>query len=529
MFNFGGYGLKNNCKEVGMEKKKVFACLGFEAGLALLYLFFWNIGIKQFIPEQDFFLIKNVYLALAFLSMSLLGFVELYRDKKKKSKMEVCFFWMLLIIGIMYQLVLPAFSAPDEDTHFASAYRLSNRMMKKQETDAKGYTVMREEDRKGQTYTYGEKEFAGYYRKMFSTEKVDSQTVSYIRKKAEQTVPFPVYLAPACGITVARLLHWNGVWTAYSARICSLLFVALSGAVSYRLLPFAKQNVMILCCMPMSLSLISSISYDGFHLAVILLFFSIAMNCAYAREKVTWKEIAALLVTAVCFVPVKLIYFPFLWLVFFVPPKKFKQKKTAWFTYGIINLLPVLEAVWLKTGKISFIASGTTNLTAKDGYTLFYVVGHLCEIIKFISYNVFFIKGDEMAESFAGRSLGWLDTKIPRYLAYSFVFLLFLNVLTETYQASILKWQKALAFAAAGIQICLPVFVMFLAETARSDSKLACVQGRYFLPIALLLPFLTQNRKFMRKKTENNVLLERTLIYLNSFSVIMTLHSVLRR
>ena len=70
---------------------------------------------------------------------------------------------MLLIIGIMYQLVLPAFSAPDEDTHFASAYRLSNRMMKKQETDAKGYTVMREEDRKGQTYTYGEKEFAGYY------------------------------------------------------------------------------------------------------------------------------------------------------------------------------------------------------------------------------------------------------------------------------------------------------------------------------------------------------------------------------
>ena len=120
---------------------------------------------------------------------------------------------MLLIIGIMYQLVLPAFSAPDEDTHFASAYRLSNRMMKKQETDAKGYTVMREEDRKGQTYTYGEKEFAGYYRKMFSTEKVDSQTVSYTRKKAEQTVPFPVYLAPACGITIARLLHWNGVWT----------------------------------------------------------------------------------------------------------------------------------------------------------------------------------------------------------------------------------------------------------------------------------------------------------------------------
>ena len=92
VFNFGGYGLKNNCKEVGMEKKKVFACLGFEAGLALLYLFFWNIGIKQFIPEQDFFLIKNVYLALAFLSMTLLGFVELYRDKKKKSKMEDRFF-----------------------------------------------------------------------------------------------------------------------------------------------------------------------------------------------------------------------------------------------------------------------------------------------------------------------------------------------------------------------------------------------------------------------------------------------------
>ena len=509
-----------------MEGKKIISCLGWEAGLFLFYIFFWKIGIKPLIPEQDMVIVRNVFLILVILSLFLLFLLEVCRWKK--SRREIRFFLMLFIFGLMYQLVLPAFSAPDEDTHFTSAYRLSNQMMFQKDTDDEGYTRMRKEDSKGQVYTFGEKEFTAHYRKLFLPAK-EGKTVSYTRRKSEQTVPFVVYLAPACGITIARLLHWNGKWTAFLGRICCLILFALLAVVSYRLLPFAHQSVVVLCTMPMTVSLFSSFSYDGINLALILLFFSLLMNCVFVREKVTWKEIAVLGITAVCFVPIKMVYFPFLWLVFLIPLCKFKNKIIGWLTYAALNLLPLMESFLLKSSKISFIAAGTTNLTANDGYTFLYVLQHPLKVIKFISFSVFFKNGDEIIEGFAGRSLGWLDTKIPRYLAYSFLFLLLLEILSEECRVFFVKWQKILVAAAVLVSVGLPVLIMFLAETERSDSILACVQGRYFIPVVLFFLILFQNKKFVQQKKEDDMQLERLLVYLNSLSVIMVLHSVMGR
>lgn len=512
------------------KRKSIVSCMMVELGIIFLYGAAWEIGIKAHIHQGSMGVFGRVYLLLLFLSMALLLIFVLCRYSVLAIRPEIRFFLLLTILGIMYNLVLPALSAPDEDTHFASAYRLSNIMLGQADVDDRGNTVMRREDVKNQIYTYGEKEYVAYYEKLFSLQSDgEEQMVSFTKRTPETTVPITTYLAPALGITVARLLNLSYGLTTWAGRLCCLLLCALLSAMSYRLLPFMRQSVMVLCTLPMTLSLSSSMSYDGINLGLILLFFAVVMQCAYVIEKISWKEIAILMILAFCLAPIKIVYIPFLWLICLIPLKKFPNRTAGIISYGSITILPVLESIWLKSQKISFIAKGTTNLTAEEGYTISYVLRHPLETMRFILYSVIFKKGDEMVEGLAGRHLGWLDTKIPRYLAYAFLFLLFLYIITEKVPILLCKWQKIIIAVSAFCQLSLPVLVMFLAETKLTDNTIACVQGRYFLPVILLFPILFANNRFVRADKENDTHLECLIVYLNSISVIMVLHSILNR
>lgn len=51
-----------------------------------------------------------------------------------------------MCLGILYMLVLAPLSAPDEVSHYISAYELSNRFLGLPGTDEDGYIYIRAED-----------------------------------------------------------------------------------------------------------------------------------------------------------------------------------------------------------------------------------------------------------------------------------------------------------------------------------------------------------------------------------------------
>ena len=76
---------------------------------------------------------------------------ELVSRKESGSKTECwklpgLYFGVVMCLGILYMLVLAPLSAPDEVSHYISAYELSNRFLGLPGTDEDGYIYIRAED-----------------------------------------------------------------------------------------------------------------------------------------------------------------------------------------------------------------------------------------------------------------------------------------------------------------------------------------------------------------------------------------------
>lgn len=65
---------------------------------------------------------------------------------KENRKLPGLFFGTVMCLGILYMFVLAPLSAPDEVSHYISAYKLSNRFLGLPEADEDGYIYIRAED-----------------------------------------------------------------------------------------------------------------------------------------------------------------------------------------------------------------------------------------------------------------------------------------------------------------------------------------------------------------------------------------------
>ena len=95
--------------------------------------------------SKDSWLKKN-YLFLAVGVMVVFGGFGAWLLKEGEKRLWVIYAPLVLILGIFYLFVLPPLSAPDEISHYISAYQLSNRLMGKQATYQDGHVLIRAQD-----------------------------------------------------------------------------------------------------------------------------------------------------------------------------------------------------------------------------------------------------------------------------------------------------------------------------------------------------------------------------------------------
>ena len=65
---------------------------------------------------------------------------------RRRAALETVFSLAILCLGSIYLAVLAPLSAPDEVSHFISAYRLSNTMLGQSAADEKGHVYIRTQD-----------------------------------------------------------------------------------------------------------------------------------------------------------------------------------------------------------------------------------------------------------------------------------------------------------------------------------------------------------------------------------------------
>ena len=122
------------------KKKGIFLGHKWAAGpLALLFFLLWHsLDLKASVTETGNTWLFGWYAGLGALVLAAAVFLGDELFIRRKMTLEALFAVSVLCLGGIYSLVLPPLSAPDEVSHYISAYECSNRLMGLPSVNEKG-------------------------------------------------------------------------------------------------------------------------------------------------------------------------------------------------------------------------------------------------------------------------------------------------------------------------------------------------------------------------------------------------------
>lgn len=227
-----------------------------------------------------------------------------------------------LTIGIIFSIVIPLNHILDEKRHFLSAYNLSygNIDFKKPLINDSVYSLPR--SRKYIVTT-----------ELFELPHIENFTYEYKDPNVDiNDTPAPysplLYIAPACGIFVSRIMGGSIGDIFITGRIFGLLaYTAMSIGV-LKLLPYKKKTFYVVLQLPLLIALSATYSADGTTMIVVSLFVIYILRLYEQKEEITLKQILIILLLFVLLLVVKVMaYIGVALLLLLILPKLFKQNK----------------------------------------------------------------------------------------------------------------------------------------------------------------------------------------------------------
>ncbi len=475
--------------------------------------------------------------------------------------LERIYLVMGLSFGILYMLVLPPLSAPDELRHYVTAYQLSSCFLGQPSNSASGHVLVRAEDMwledVGGCYEYEAGE-DGYLRVKPQTAEntwvlgatLTEDTYRTIRQQGFSgriypegtdadtlmvSIHSPVVTTPAgfvpqaFGMALARLLGLNTLGLLYLGRLFNLLFFVGMTFLAIRRIPFGGEVMVGTALLPMTLHLSASLSYDVMIMGCLFYFTAVCLDLAYEKEQVEKRDVAVLMILMAAAGPCKMIYGVFMGLCLLIPVKKFGGWK-GW----VLSAAAVLGA-WgiamaaVNTRTILSYATETESYVAwaeEPGYSLFYLIHHPIRLIQMF-YQTIVWQAEHYHLTMIGAYLGNLDQilNVPYVVVVFFTVCLLCLAMKKPGEMLRMSgkdrvWVSVLCAACTAAAM----LSMLIAWTAMSSQVIEGVQGRYFLPFLPVLLMAFKNDTIILTKNGN-----RSILYLmccaNGY-VLLRLYSV---
>lgn len=451
-----------------------------------------------------------------------------------------------LFLGLLFVFVLPPLSAPDEISHYVSAYQLSSRLMGKEATDRYGRVLLDARDAwvediygdyvyetteegiwkadaassvqntvLGETLT--EDTYRFYHDLVTDSGFVPGQESELAGRPADSLYPPVVttplvYLPQALLMSAARLLSLGTLPMLFLGRLGNLLcFVGLTW-LAMRRLPFGKEVLFGVALLPMTLHLSASYSYDGMIMGCFFLFAAVCLDLAYQKEQVTWKDILLLAVLIAVAGPCKMVYAVLMGLCLLIPVGKFGGWR-RWFLAAAVVAFAWAAAMVLVNRQV--VASYVEETEAyvmwagEPGFTLTLLLHQPLVLIRMF-YQTFLWQTESYHLTMIGSSLGGLDPVLdvpyPLVVAFS-LSLLGLTLRKPGENLAISRGQRLwILIVCAGCAAAI-LGSMLIAWTPVSSKVINGVQGRYFLPFLPVLLMAVKNDTVVLTKNPNRSIL----------------------
>ena len=455
------------------------------AGLSLLNIFFlcWSFASNGLSLKSKSF----IFLVIGSLFAEIVLCIILFIAKARHWKIEKVFLVLGLSIGILYVFAIPPGRAPDESSHFFRIYEITNGKLISDLNEDKSLHGSIQPSNIYIIHDF-EKNNVKYYDVFNSLSlRPDNSEQSFIVTSAGNYHPIE-YTPHIIGMLTGKILNLPLLITIYIAKLFNCIACILILYFCIKYIPILKEFVFFTAFLPITMQSITSLSADGFIIATAIALISFVLYTNYTmKTKLTKKHILLLFILCLILSLSKVVYAMLCFLLFAIPRQRFKSQKNKIiiiFTIGIICFIALFS--WLIISSTPGAEVDPTNHN-----TLFHnPILYLSILIKSFSANFSLYLNGAL-----GGFLEWFNVVLsPLYLFPSLIiFVIYCYQNREKYYTNqTIRILSAVIF----LVIAIATFTaMYTGWTKPGETTIDGVQGRYFLPILLLIPLFIISAK----------------------------------
>ena len=341
--------------------------------------------------------------------------------------------------------------------------------------------------------------------------KTDYDNVAQISVDATGAASYTIasYISPTIGMTIGKGLNLNITITYYLCRILSFITFLLITFYSIKIIPFGKTILFILSFNPIWIQQAIAITADTMINACAFLLLAYILYLYEKKKQITNKEIMIYGILTIMISFMKMVYFPLSALGLLLYPKiKEKQKRKIILIIGLtvlfagLNYLLSTQYTYPKSHQLEYGIDSMKQLS----WIIRNPIDYAIVILKTTLYN-----GEFYLYTMLGRYLANHAVVVPGVVIILYSYLCLLSPLLEENKIELKKYSKIII-----VLITIAIYILietglYMTWTSVGANIVEGVQGRYFHPIVLLLPFIfikSDNKiKFKNKRTILSLLL----------------------
>ena len=474
--------------------------------------------------------IKGMYLRIsAFLlvMLAVLYCAALYLSRSGQGAgREAALMYLVsaLCMGMVFSFATPAYTISDERTHIDSVYILSDRLLGINDQPGPKRLLKRTCDVDSSianTMPVTVDRYRAVDRELFGAAPgTGRELIPAYTRSALDNVPILCYLPGAIGFSAARLLGRNMITMVMTARWFNLLACIMIMFLAIRRMPYGGAAMAVIGLFPKTLQMMASCSYDGMIIAGTFLFVSLCLQAAFGDD-LCIADLLGLILAGLYVAACKGgAYLPVLGLALLIPAARSgsgAKMRRFWLTVtgGVLGgavllfagkyVFRLLSMFGRESGKAT-IAAGTKTL-----YTLSDFIRSPGKLVR-IYLSTIAVRTDGLIGELVGKNLSqrW-------FIVYFFIGLVLLGILRgystdrelserEDSNHVRIPGRIWLLFLTA-MSTALIFLSMLLAFTTKGSTYIDGLQGRYFLPIAILPVLAAENGLVRRKGISDSALL----------------------
>ena len=520
--------------------------------------------------------VTKFYWVIALLALILIG-AGWWLFTGKKCPLHRMVFCFVLALGILFNMVLPPYSAPDEQFHINQSFTLASTIYNPYLPVAQSqiHSSLRRpsdvdvivQDDETTVFTWQ------HIAKNLLTTNSDPFTHTQDYDEYQVDSSYTMYWISALGVLAGFLLRLGFIPTLFLGRFTNLVFFAFLAAWAVKRTPVAKAVFASVALLPMTLHLAASYSRDSNLLALCLLFAALVLDLAFGpRENIGWKQLILPALAGLLIVPSKIVYFPLALLVFLIPAARLGRYSKAvkggflalclavfFFSAGgqvILNDF-VSGSTQVAAGAASSSVSSEITAPAPSApessaqsaasapesseetaapqteeapvqddsvcYTLPYILSHPLDTLELAIRSVV-ENGDHYVKTLIGGTLSYFDPGVQ--IAWTWVAALMILLVLAWLQPGfeLPVWAKALCLL-IGLACCGLAVLGCISWTPTYYTTIYGLQGRYFLPVLSLLLLARPKRLLLQTDCTRGLVYAVTLVdllvLLNAFLSIL--------